>query len=161
MGRYDIMCMIPRKLFQKMLNFVWWFYFQTFKIIMVNYHTRFESKFCMYPCSAGGKRVLLIPQYHEYFVGLICSNFENSAQFLRLTTRRKKTFAYITVNIWKSYTWTVVKETNMEAILAVMNATLVVVKIRPEKNSGSYGIWIHDLYDTARRFTGINSIQIP
>ena len=123
MGRHDIMCVIPRKLFQKMLNFVWWFYFQTFKIIMVNYHTRFESKFRMYSCSAGGKRVLLIPQYHEYFVGLICSNFENSAQFLRLTTRRKKTCAYITVNTWKSYTWTVVKETNMEAILAVMNAT--------------------------------------
>ena len=30
--------------------------------------------------------------------------------------------------------------TYMEVILAVKNTTLVVVKIRPEKNSGPYGI---------------------
>ena len=29
-----------------------------------------------------------------------------------------------------------------------MNTTEQVVEIRPEKNSGSYGIWIHDLCDT-------------
>ena len=37
---------------------------------------------------------------------------------------------------------------NMKAIFAVMNTTWAVVKIRPEKNSGPYGIWTHDLYDT-------------
>ena len=35
--------------------------------------------------------------------------------------------------------------TNMKAILAVMNTTELVVKIRPEKNSGLHGIWTHDL----------------
>ena len=33
----------------------------------------------------------------------------------------------------------------MEAILAVMNTSEVVVKIRPEKDLGSYGIWALDL----------------
>ena len=33
----------------------------------------------------------------------------------------------------------------MEAILAVTNTAEVEVKIRPEKNSDPYGIWIHDL----------------
>ena len=45
------------------------------------------------------------------------------------------------VNIWKSYMCTTVKETNIEAILAVMNTTELVVEIRPEKkNSGPLGI---------------------
>ena len=37
----------------------------------------------------------------------------------------------------------------MKAIFAVMNTSWAVVKIRPEekKNSGLYGIWIHDLCD--------------
>ena len=43
---------------------------------------------------------------------------------------------------------TAVEETNMEAILAGINTTLVVVKIRLEKNSGPYGIFTHDLCDT-------------
>ena len=29
-----------------------------------------------------------------------------------------------------------------------MNATKLVAEIRPEKNSGLYGIWTHDLCDT-------------
>ena len=29
-----------------------------------------------------------------------------------------------------------------------MNTTELVVEISPEKNSGSYGIWTHDLCDT-------------
>ena len=29
-----------------------------------------------------------------------------------------------------------------------MNTTELVVEIRPEKNSGPYGIWTHDLCDT-------------
>ena len=37
---------------------------------------------------------------------------------------------------------------NMKAIYAVMNTSEAVVKIRPEKNSGLYGIWTHDLCDT-------------
>ena len=44
--------------------------------------------------------------------------------------------------IRKSYMCTTVKETNIEAILAVMNTTELVVEIRPEKkkNSGPLGI---------------------
>ena len=33
-----------------------------------------------------------------------------------------------------------VEETKIESILAVMNTTELVVEIKPEKNSGSYGI---------------------
>ena len=33
-----------------------------------------------------------------------------------------------------------VKEMNLKAIFALMNTTQAVVKIRPEKNSGLYGI---------------------
>ena len=29
-----------------------------------------------------------------------------------------------------------------------MNTTELVIEIRPEKNSGPYGIWTHDLCDT-------------
>ena len=36
----------------------------------------------------------------------------------------------------------------MKAIYAVMNTSGAVVKIRPEKNSGLYGIWTYDLCDT-------------
>ena len=39
---------------------------------------------------------------------------------------------------------TVVEETNIELILAVMNTAELVVEIRPEKNSGLYGIWTHE-----------------
>ena len=42
---------------------------------------------------------------------------------------------------------------NMKAIFVVMNTTWAVVKIRPEKNSGLYGIWTHDLCDTGARST--------
>ena len=37
----------------------------------------------------------------------------------------------------------------MKAIFAVINTTWAVVKIRPEKNSGLYGIWTHDHCDTS------------
>ena len=36
----------------------------------------------------------------------------------------------------------------IQAILAAMNTTELVVEMRPEKNSGAYGIWTHDLCDT-------------
>ena len=52
------------------------------------------------------------------------------------------------LNIWVSYMWTAVEETKIEAILAVMNTTQLVVKLRPEKNSGPYKIWTHDLWNT-------------
>ena len=120
MVRYDSMCVIPRKLFQKMLNYIWWLYFQTWKAITANYHTRFESKFCT-PAALEDKKVFLSPQYHEYFIGLIRSNYGSSTQFGRFITRRKKTNAFMTVNRWKSCTWTAVEETNVEAILAVTN----------------------------------------
>ena len=47
----------------------------------------------------------------------------------------------------------------MEASFAVMNTTQVVVKIRPEKNLGLYGIWTYDLFDIERNpmdLTGTN-----
>ena len=53
------------------------------------------------------------------------------------------------VNIWKSYVCAAVEETNLESILAVMNTTELVLEIRPEKNSGKYGIWTHNLCDTS------------
>ena len=37
------------------------------------------------------------------------------------------------------------KLTNIKAILAAMNTTELVVKIRPKKNSGPHGICTHDL----------------
>ena len=43
-------------------------------------------------------------------------------------------------NIEKSYMCTTVEETNIEAILTVMNTAEVIVEIRPEKNLGPYGI---------------------
>ena len=33
-----------------------------------------------------------------------------------------------------------------------MNTTELVVEIRPEKNSGLYGIWTHDLCNTGEAF---------
>ena len=50
--------------------------------------------------------------------------------------------------------------TYMEVILAVKNTTLVVVKIRPEKNSGPYGILIHDLCDTGASSTSELTSQL-
>ena len=46
----------------------------------------------------------------------------------------------MTVNIWKPYVYAAVEETNIGATLAVMNTTELIVKIRPEKNLGPYGI---------------------
>ena len=55
----------------------------------------------------------------------------------------------MTVNLWKTYMWTVDKDMNMKVIFAAMNTTWAVVKIRPEKNSGLYRIWTHNLRDTS------------
>ena len=41
---------------------------------------------------------------------------------------------------------------NMKAVFAVMNTSKAEVKIRPEKNSGLYGIWIHGLCNTSAVF---------
>ena len=46
----------------------------------------------------------------------------------------------MTVIIWKSYVYAAVEVTDIGAILAVMNTTELIVKIRPEKNLGPYGI---------------------
>ena len=47
------------------------------------------------------------------------------------------------VNIWNSYIWKAdYQEMNMGGIFAVMKHCL-----RPEKNSGLYGIWTYDLCD--------------
>ena len=37
---------------------------------------------------------------------------------------------------------------NMKAIFIVMNTTWAIVKIRPEKNSGLYRMWTHNLCDS-------------
>ena len=42
------------------------------------------------PAALEDKKVFLSPPYHEYFIGLICSNYWNSTQCIRLITRRKK-----------------------------------------------------------------------
>ena len=42
----------------------------------------------------------------------------------------------------------IVLYSNVGAIHVAMNTTELVIKIRPGKNSGPYGIWIHDLCDT-------------
>ena len=47
----------------------------------------------------------------------------------------------------------------MKVILAVMCTTWAVVKIRPEKNSGLYGIWTHDL--CAAPVSQRSWVQIP
>ena len=44
---------------------------------------------------------------------------------------------------------TIESELDIEAILAVMNTTELVIEIRPKKNSGLYGIWTYDLCDTS------------
>ena len=41
-----------------------------------------------------------------------------------------------------------IKGVNIKEIFAVMNTTWAVVKRRPVRNSGLYGIWTHDLCDT-------------
>ena len=41
---------------------------------------------------------------------------------------------------------------NRKAMFAVMNTSKAEVKIRPEKNSGLYGIWIHGLCNTSAVF---------
>ena len=43
---------------------------------------------------------------------------------------------------------TAVEKTNTEVILAVIDTTELVAEIRPEKNSGLYGFWTHDLWGT-------------
>ena len=42
------------------------------------------------PAALEDKKVFLSPPYHEYFIGLICSNYWSSTQCVRLITRRKK-----------------------------------------------------------------------
>ena len=58
MGQYDSMRMILRKLFQKMLNYILWLYFETCKVIMA----------IIIP-SAPKKKNCFYCMYHEYFVG--------------------------------------------------------------------------------------------
>ena len=65
-----------------------------------------------------------------------------------IKTNFLKRMSPITLNIWKSIKWTADKEVNAKAIFAEMNTTWAVMEIRPEKNSGLYGIWTHDLCDT-------------
>ena len=50
-------------------------------------------------------------------------------------------------NIWKSYIWTADKEVNESDPRSNLHY-LGSSEIRPEKNSGLYGIWTHDLCDT-------------
>ena len=66
----------------------------------------------------------------------------------------------MTVNIWKSYMWTVDKDMNMKAIFAVMNTTQAVVKIRPKKNLGLCIILTYDQYNDQENLV-LNQLIIP
>ena len=63
----------------------------------------------------------------------------------RASVMRKTISSMMTVNIWKSYMYIAVEETNIEATLAVMNTAKLVVEITPEKTWRPYWIWTHDL----------------
>ena len=65
--------------------------------------------------------------------GFCCLSFVIKIKCKKILSRIHHQHYYMTVNIWKSYMCTAVEEENMEAILAVMNTTWVVVNIRPEK----------------------------
>ena len=85
--------------------------------------------------------------------------FWSSTDFLVASTIASSIFYFVAVIELRAIKTTVIllyfkhpikrkyfEVTNMKAILAVMNTTELVVKIRPEKNSGPYGIWTHDLW---------------
>ena len=57
----------------------------------------------------------------------------------------------MTVNVWKSYMWTVDKDVNMTGIFTVMNSKAV-MKIRPEKKTGLYMIWTYDQYNDQENY---------
>ena len=87
-------------------------------------------------------------------------NFLKNDQFLRMlsvlkfevcrkTDQSNRIWCIMAVNIRKSYVCTAVEVTNTESILAVMNTTELIIEIRPKKNSGPFGIWTLDLYDTS------------
>ena len=50
-------------------------------------------------------------------------------------------------NIWKSYIWTADKDVNESDPRSNVHY-LSSSENKPEKNSGLYGIWTHDLCDT-------------
>ena len=66
----------------------------------------------------------------------------------------------MTVNIWKSYMWTVDKDMNIKAIFAVMNTTQAVVKIRPKKDLSLYIIWTYDQYNDQENLV-LDQLIIP
>ena len=71
----------------------------------------------------------------------------------------------IQLRMYESHVFELRIKTWMKVILAVMSTTWAVVKIRPEKNSGLYGIWTHDLCDTGAGPSALVSqrswVQIP
>ena len=80
----------------------------------------------------------LSPQYHEYFIGLICSNYWNSTQFVRLITRRKKKRIY-DCKYMKTIYVTQLRSSSEN---------------RPEKYSGPYRISTHDHCNTGTALCG-------
>ena len=52
--------------------------------------------------------------------------------------------------------WTADKDVNIKAIFAVVNTPWALVKIRPEINSGLYGIWTHDVWDTSADYSSLH-----
>ena len=56
------------------------------------------------------------------------------------------------MSLWISNFLNISAFVNMKVIFVVINTTWAVVKIRPEKNSGLYEIWTHDLCNTAAVF---------
>ena len=68
------------------------------------------------------------------------------------------------MSLWISNFLNISAFVNMKVIFAVINTTWAVVKIRPEKNSGLYGIWTHDLCNTAAVFHSASQwwwVKIP
>ena len=72
------------------------------------------------------------------------------SHFLTITVEgANKCRRIVTGNIWKSYMCTADRWRNeIQAILAAMNTSELVVEMRLEKNSGANGIWTHDFCDT-------------
>ena len=82
-----------------------------------------------------------------FFLSLNCQNLnelkEERKKFLQILSNKVN----IRLRIYESHIFELQIKTWMKVILAVMYTTWAVVKIRPGKNSGLYGIWTHDLCD--------------
>lgn len=97
-----------------------------FCIDFVNRHFfELSSLYCI-ACTCNGinwPEIMVHCTLMQWKITVFCSQVTTVTNFLVLTFHR--TYAHLTVNTLKSYNimWAVVEETNVEAILAVMNIT--------------------------------------